>query len=267
MKDLTLSLVQMRSILGRPDTNFKSMIDRIRNIASGGTDIICFPEASLTGYTSDRPELFSMPASDERVERIRRAAADHEVAVVFGFLEHSGLGYHVTQAVADSEGGLDFYRKTHLGRGERTSFIPGEKIRAFHTLKAEIGVQLCWESHFPEISCKLRKEGAELILIPYASPIGGPRRKDIWMRYIPARAADNCLFVAAVNAVGNGENSTFSGGGSIVFDPKGRMLGESFSEDEDVLTVNLFSKNKDALGSDADMGNIDYFIYRREELY
>jgi predicted amidohydrolase len=266
MKDLELSLVQMRSILGEPDLNLGNMVRRIESLASG-SDIICFPEACLTGYTSKGPERFSIPVSDERIERIRDAAADNGVTVVFGFLETSGTELHVTQAVADNDRNLHLYRKTHLGRDERGPFTPGNEIRPFSTPKAKVGMQLCWESHFPEISCKLRKGGAELILISYASPMSGSRRRNIWMNHVPARAADNCVFVGVVNSVGDSGGGSVFGGGSMVVDPKGKVIGEYFGTDENVLTVSLSSKDKDSLGSDEDMGKIDYFLYRREDLY
>ncbi|MDR1405002.1 MAG: hypothetical protein LBJ20_05505 [Candidatus Methanoplasma sp.] len=255
----------MDSAVGHPDINFRSIAEKIELLPH--TDIICFPEACLTGYTSETPDRFSIHASDERIGKIVHAARDNNVTVVFGFIEHCGNEYHITQAVADSLGRLGLYRKTHLGRDERVSFTPGNEIRVFDTPKAKIGIQLCWESHFPEMSSKLRKSGAELILIPYGSPIGGPRRKNIWMKHMPARAADNCVFMGAVNAVGQGRGGTVFGGGSAVLDPKGDLVGEYFGADENVLTVRLLSEVKDIIGSDENMGNIDYFMYRREDLY
>lgn len=252
--------------MGEPDVNLEKMIGHIRTLSSG-SDIICFPEASLTGYTSAGPERFSLKLSDCRIKDLEKAAVDNDVTIVFGLLEQSDTGNHITQVIIDEDGVLNTYRKTHLGRGERTSITQGEVIMPFRTPKATVGMQICWESHFPEITCKLRKGGAELILISYASPLGGQRRRDVWMKHLPARASDNGVFVGAVNSVGdNGKGSVF-GGGSIVFDPKGNVLGEYFGPDEIVLTINLSSKVKDALGPDDDMGNIDYHIYRREDLY
>ncbi|MDR3074551.1 MAG: hypothetical protein LBU30_00760, partial [Candidatus Methanoplasma sp.] len=231
------------------------------------SDVICFPEACLTGYTSETPERFAIPLSDDRVERIAQSAEENGVTAIFGFVEHCDGEYHITQAVADGLGHLGLYRKTHLGRGERIFFTPGDDIKVFGTPKVKIGIQLCWESHFPQISSRLRRDGAELILIPYGSPMSGLRRRDVWMKHIPARAADNCVFAGAVNAVGRGLGGTVFGGGSLVLNPKGDVIGEYFGADEHVLTVRLRSEDKDALGSDEDMGKIDYFRYRREEIY
>lgn len=265
MKDLTLSLVQFGPVLGNTTDNCQRMIEFIES--SSGSDIICFPEASLTGYTSKAPERFSIGSSDNNIVRIRDAAKEFNKTVVFGFLEQCGDKLYITQAIIDDHGGMNLYRKTHLGRDERLSFEPGSEIVPFKTSKATIGMQLCWESHFPEITGKLRKNGAEVILMSYASPHGGSRRRDLWMRHVPARAADNCVFVGVVNTVGNNGEGTVFGGGTIVFDPKGRIIGEYFGDDEHALTVKLSSADKNILGSDDDMGNIDYFRYRRDDIY
>lgn len=265
MKDLTLSLIQFDPVLGRSNENCQRVIEHIRG--SSDSDIICFPEASLTGYTSNTPERFSISSSDDNILKIQNVAKELDLTVVFGFLERNGGEHHITQAIVDNEGVMNLYRKTHLGRSERGSFTPGNTITSFETSNAKVGLQLCWESHFPEISGRLRKDGAEVILISYASPLGGSRRKDIWMRHVPARAADNCVFVGVVNAIGDNGEGTVFGGGSIVFDPKGKVIGENFSENERRLTVKLSSADKDVLGTDENMGSIDYFRYRREDLY
>lgn len=266
MRDTRVSLVQMRSVVGRIDENLEKILDRVNDL-SGKTDIICFPEASLTGYTSEEPRQHSVRSDDPRIKRISEEAVRSKATIIFGFLEDAGDKFFITQAVAGPEGNIDLYRKTHLGRNERNSFSAGDVISAFYTPAAKIGIQICWESHFPGISCKLRKEGAEIFLISYASPLGGERRRDIWMKHLPARAADNCVFVAAVNAIGDNGKNVNMGGGSIAFDPKGRVIDEYFGNDEHVLTVDMPSKHKDALGSDDNMGSIDYFRYRREDLY
>ncbi len=265
MKDIRLSLVQMGSVVGDTDGNLQRMIQKINELS--GSDIICFPEACLTGYTSDDPGPHSISSDDERIKILCKNAKISDITIIFGFIERDGEDLFITHAVADGTGKIGFYRKTHLGRGERSAFRPGDVISAFDSPLSRIGIQLCWESHFPDITCKLRKEGAEIVLISYASPLGGDRRRDIWMRHLPARAADNCVFVGAVNGVGDNGKGVRLGGGCIAIDPKGKVIGEYFGDDEHVLTVDLLSKHKDALGTDDNMGSIDYFMYRRDDLY
>jgi len=265
MKDLILSLAQMRSVVGDKQGNF----DRIRDIAEKvkGSDIICFPEACLTGYDSNDPKRSCISLDDEHIEKISDLSIDLKMNIVFGFMEIQGDHLFITQAVSDKKGKLSFYRKSHLGRKERKNFSPGDDIPVFKLPEATIGVHLCWESHFPDISTKLRKEGAEIILISYASPLTPARRRETWMKHLPARAYDNGVFVGAVNQVGDNGKGVAFGGGIMAFDPKGNIIAEQFGDEDSAVTIKLSSSMKSILGSEDDSGSIDYFAYRREDLY
>ena len=266
MKDVVLSLVQMHSAVGDTDGNLKN-IELLTEEVKGRSDIICFPEACLTGYETADPEQFCISLDDDRISAVSDISRECGANIIFGFMERNGQDMHITQAVSDTSGRIGIYRKTHLGIRERKKFIPGNEIPVFKLPEASVGVQLCWESHFPGISAKMRKGGADIILISYASPLRPDIRKETWMKHLPARAYDNGVFVGAVNAVGdNGRGITF-GGGAMAFDPKGNVIAENFSEKDLVVTVELQSSFRSRLGSDEDMRNIDYFRYRRDELY
>lgn len=266
MKDIILSLAQMRSAVGNLQGNF----DRIRHLTESvkdNSDIICFPEACLTGYETRDPEPFCISLEDAAISDMSRLSKECGINIVFGFIERNGGSLHVTQALSDISGKMHIYRKTHLGRQERKRFVPGDTIPTFELPEATLGIQLCWESHFPGISAKMREKGADITLISYASPLSPSNRREIWMKHLPARAYDNGIFVAAVNATGDNGNGMVFGGGIMVFDPKGNVICEHFGKDDFVATVKLSSSLRNSLGSDDEMGRTDYFIYRRNDLY
>ncbi|MDR2698949.1 MAG: hypothetical protein LBB30_04670 [Candidatus Methanoplasma sp.] len=266
MKDIVLSLAQMRSVAGDVRGNFERMrllAESVRHCS----DIICFPEACLTGYETNDPEPFCISTGDACISDVSGLSKEYGLNIVFGFMEKHGSDLHISQALSDRSGEIRIYRKTHLGRKERKKFIPGNSVPVFELPEGRVGVQLCWESHFPDISTKMRKEGAELILISYASPLPPIRRRDTWMRHLPARAYDNGIFIGAVNAIGDNGAGVVFGGGIMAFDPKGSNIAEHFGREDHVVTVKLRSALIDRLGTDEDMGNTDYFLYRREDLY
>jgi len=266
MKDIVLSMAQTRSVAGDIQSNFERMKTLIKNVQRD-SDMICFPEASLTGYETGDPGPFCISVEDAFISEISVLSEEYGINIIFGFMERHGANMHITQAISDAKGSIHIYRKTHLGRKEREKFVPGNEIPVFKLPSATIGIQLCWESHFPDISTRMRRDGVEIILMPYASPRPPDHRRDIWMKHLPARAYDNGIFIGAVNAVGeNGRGINF-GGGIMVFDPKGNIIAEHFGRDDNVITVSLPSSARSILGPDDKMGNTDYFIYRRDDLY
>jgi predicted amidohydrolase len=253
---ISLSLVQMGSIIGDPESNCRKIIDII---GSSDSDIICFPEASLTGYTSIGLEKYALRRDDPLIGMICGASSEKRIVTVFGFIEKEGEKTMVTQAVTEN-GNVSFYRKTHLGHSEKKVFTPGDTIEPILTGKGNIGIELCWESHFPEISALLALKGAKIILMPFASPLNAKKRVRIWKKYLPARAYDNRVFVAACNLV-DGER----GGGAMVIDKEGNILKENTEQCENILSVDIDLSC--GYGSVNTMHGRDFLASRRPELY
>lgn len=267
LKALKLAIVQMRSLQGDTNANLKKMMMFIERAAEEKTDIICFPEMSLTGYSSEYGPESVLSDDDALVHAVKDASSAKNMIVIFGFIEKNGEGLpYLTQLTVCPDGASMKYRKTHLGTREDGRFTAGNLIDVFETEKCSIGVALCWEAHMPDVFTTLRKKGAELIIVPHASNLGGGRRKETWMRYLPARAWDNDVYIAACNSIEADEGTLPSGGGSMVLDRKGNVIFENFNGTEcmDIVDLEGFDR-KD--GPPDNMCNIDYFERRRPDIY
>lgn len=253
-------MVQIEPAMGDVRNNVERMLDFV----DGGHDVICFPELSLTGYSSKDSPGHAIDVNDESIKTLRVVACENNTVIVFGFPERSASGLHITQAVATPDGRLELYRKTHLGRFEKEHFVPGNKFICTQTENVSIGLQLCWESHIPDISTTLRHMGAELILNPHASFKNPSERVGLWKKYLPARAYDNRLFFAACDAINEGK-----GGGILVLDSKGDVVGEHSSSDEFALDCTLDPEllKRASPGDRNTMNGMDFFLRRRPELY
>lgn len=265
MKDLRLAMVQMSSVVGNIDDNFERMLKYIDMAAEKGADIICFPEASLTGYSTSFTESDTLRSDCSYIETIGDLAHSKNMVIVFGFMERAALLTYMTQAVVCRNGTM-LYRKTHLGSREERCFTRGDEISVITSNSAVIGVHLCWESHIPDISTVLRGKGAELILIPHASNLASLKRKETWIKYLVARAYDNSVYVAACNAIGDNSRGSIFGGGILVLDRKGNIISEDFEGKESVVFIDLKAySHTDEEGNF--MGDVRYFKKRRPELY
>lgn len=240
MQDITIALVQMESRFGQVQDNLAKIERFTRAAAREGAEIICFPELCIHGYQRERAQELAEPVPGESSRLISSLARETGVTILAGLAEKSscGLPYN-THLAASPSGALQKYRKTHLGRSEMPYFTPGEEFLVSPHSRAQFGLQVCWEMHFPEISAILSLQGAEIIFAPHASPVIAGDRREIWLRYLPARAYDNAVFVAACNLVGQGgEDQSFSGG-ALVIDPKGRLIAEAFNNREELLIARL----------------------------
>lgn len=263
MKDIRLTLVQMNSRAGDPEGNLERMAEFVED--NSDSDIICFPEMCLSGYTTDDPGRFALTPDDSFVLKVHELAENSGTAIVFGYLEIDGDSVCMRQEIADGSGTAKYYRKSHLGAMESKVFKAGDDLPVFDIKGVKTGLQLCIESHIQDISASLRSKGAELILMPFANGITGERRRSSWYTYLPARASDNGLFVACCSAIGdNGYGAQF-GGGTIALDPKGNTIAEYYGTDPHSITLEIGGK----LPRDGPetMSNISYYDRRRPELY
>jgi N-carbamoylputrescine amidase len=176
-------------------------------------DVVLFPELYLTGYAPHHPErLGATPVPGPLSLSLQRMADDTRMMLLVGLaeLDPSGRRY-ASQLVVRPGLPLDRYRKVHLAPPEQGLFTPAESFSVFEHGAWRFGIQLCYDSHFPELSTCMALGGAEVLFMPHASPRGTSREKyRSWCRHLTARAYDNALFVVACNQAGdNGAGLTF----------------------------------------------------------
>lgn len=113
---------------------------------------------------------------------------------------------------------LGIHDKIHLYMGERNSVQPGKEARAWSTWLGRIGMEICFDSCYTDVSRRLAADGARLIAMPnFDPPTAHGTLHQLHAALLPFRAVEN--HVAFVRADANGL--------SQVIGPDGRILGQS----------------------------------------
>lgn len=271
MEDLTVALVQMQSSVGQMNQNLQKIAQYTAQAKNQHADIICFPEMSITGYDLQYSALYAESLQDDSAKTLCELAQHYQLTIIAGMAERAPAGKpYITQLTATKDGKLAAYCKTHLGHYEQRNFQAGNLLQVAHTEHAVIGTALCWEMHFPEIATTMALEGCEIIFAPHASPEAAGDRKALWMRYMPARAYDNNLYVVVCNQVGDNGHGLIFGGGLLVLDPKGNILLEDFSQKETMRLLKLEAQYINRLRSNTErttMRDTFFLKSRRPALY
>lgn len=113
-----------------------------------------------------------------------------------------------------------------MGPTETERFQASQELGLFDFKGWRLGLQLCYDAHFPELSTLLALQGAQILLFPHASPRDekSGQKKSRWLRYLPARAYDNTVFLLTCNLAGeNGQGLDFAGV-ALILGPKGETL-------------------------------------------
>ncbi len=267
MKDLRIAVVVCNARVGETRQNLDKVITFVKKARNAAADIVCFPELNITGYSNHEDILgVAQPIPGPISEALSNMAVSHGLLILAGMAEKGYDGrIYATHMVAMPDGKLGTYRKSHIAPPEKKIYSPGNIIPIFSFKESTFGIQLCYDTHFPELSTKMAVKGAEILFLPHASPRGLAIEKHrSWMRHLTARAFDNSVFVVACNQTGyNGKGLTFPGN-AVILDPAGNIIGQSLSSRETMIHVDL----KAEIFNDIRSKRMHFFLpNRRPELY
>jgi predicted amidohydrolase len=217
---------------GDKEENLRVSLDYIREAGQKRVHLICFPEFQM-GYESGS-ELQRLEEMAESVRngkfilelrRTAKASNIHVIATIYekGNSKNTSRVYDTAVLISNDGTIISVYRKVHLydalGVKESLKFIAGNNItEPNRTSIGVVGMMICYDIRFPEMSRILAVQGAELLVTPSAW-FQGIMKEDHWTTLVKARSIENGLYTVAPNQVGK----TFSGR-SLVVDPFGAAI-------------------------------------------
>ncbi|MEU5864360.1 MULTISPECIES: nitrilase family protein [unclassified Nonomuraea] len=262
----------------RPDDksyNLARIEHYVREATAAEVRILAFPEMCLLGYWHlrrhpvDRLRELAEPLAGPSISVVRQLAADHGMAIGAGFLEIDEQGrLFNSYAVCMPDGNVHCHRKLHAFEHEAIS--SGDSYTVFDTpWGVRVGVLICWDNNLVENVRASALLGASILLAPHQtggtdsrSPHGmrpipaqlwhdrrrapeaieaelrGPSGRGWLMRWLPARAHDNGLFILFSNGIGQDDDEIRTGN-AMVIDPYGRILGETWKAGDDMVIADL----------------------------
>ena len=256
-KKVNVGLVQM-SCTANPQQNLAKAIEKVREAAAKGAQIICLQELFTSLYFCDVEDYenfkLAEPVPGPSTESLSAVAKELGVVVIASLFEKRANGiYHNTTAVLDADGQyLGKYRKMHIPDDpayyEKFYFTPGDLgYKVFKTKFATLGVLICWDQWYPEAARITSLMGAEILFYPTA--IGWATSQDnqtndeqynAWQTIQRSHAVANGVHVVSVNRVGLEQNGAMKfWGGSFVANPFGKLLHVSSHDKEEVNVVEV----------------------------
>jgi N-carbamoylputrescine amidase len=242
MNDLRVAAVVMRSVLGKVEDNLNRMKTWVDKAASEKAGLVCFPELNLTGYTvRKRIRSVAEPIPGPLSQEVVKMARESGMVILAGLVERDQEGrIFACQLVASPEGLQGAYRKCHLSPFEQSLYSAGDAVPVFDVKGNTFGIQLCYDTHFPELSTLLALKGVNILFCPHASPRGTSEQKQqSWLRHLTARAYDNGVFVVACNQTGDNEGGLEFPGLALILNPSAEVIGGYVGGDEAILFADL----------------------------
>jgi len=240
---IKVALAQMSCKREDKIENIRKMEANVIKAKKQSADLVIFPELSLTGYVV-RDQIYELAETipGQSTKIMESIAKKTNMHIVFGMPELSektkATIYNVAVFVGP-EGFIGKYRKiylpTHSVFEEKRYFRPGYQATVLNTRLGKVGLIICYDIFFPEVSRLTRLEGAQLIVCISASPAV---RRTFFEALTVARAIENTAFLAYVNLVGVEDGLQFWGGSRLI-GPNGKILVQAKYDEEDLVTCEV----------------------------
>lgn len=241
-----VALAQMMSEVSEVEKNLEKMIFLVERAKEEDADLVVFPEMCLTGYMvldgRDFENFFRQAErlSGPSVSRVSEECKKRKIHAVFGMPLRSetvsGIVFN-SAVLVDSHGFAQAYHKTHLPTGRMGNVVYNEALYAqagdsFPLMETEIGrigLEVCHDVNFPEVTRIYAVKGAEVVINISAGPSDGRISFETLM---PARAFENACYFIYVNIGGDMKGLRFFGA-SRVLNPIGLEVVKCADEKED----------------------------------
>jgi len=236
-KKLNLHLIQWRIVPGDVEGNLAKAEDLILSASPRGRDLILLPELFSSGFYYTALEEMA-DRYESVVNWMSRIAARFEAGIAGSVPVRRPGGVANNMVLVDRDGGIAAsYDKAHLFyvADEDLHFIPGREIVVGRWLGLDVGLAVCFDLRFPEMTRRLCDDGAQIVLVSAQWPRA---RVDHFRDFTRVRAMENQMFVVSCNSCGDDGKGLVLGGGSTVVGPSGEVKGVLGGE-EGVLSVSV----------------------------
>jgi len=229
---ITAAAIQFNVKQGDVDANLFYVREALARVAGEGGNLAVLPEMWSTGFAYRNLNELAL-RTKVILDELLELSARHKLVIVGSMPEPNGDKVFNTVFLVDNGTLAGVYRKIHLFSllGEDQAFSGGDSWLLADTTIGKIGVIICYDLRFPELSRRLALEGAQVLCIPAQWP---KPRQEHWRTLIRARAMENQLFVVSCNACGLIGKLDFFGM-SMIINPKGDVMVESDEGESEIL--------------------------------
>ena len=276
MNNLRAASVQFQHVPGDKEANLSTIRSFVAKAFLEKVDLLVFPEMCLTGYwhvrnlSRDEIDALAEPVpTGPSTDALLLLASEHEMTIGAGLIERGLDGkFYNTYVVAMPSGRTVSHRKLHTFISEHMD--SGDDYTVFDLPDGtKAGILICYDCNLGENVRATALQGAEVLLAPHQtggcdtpSPrcmgaidldlwerrsedtaaieteFKGPKGREWLMKWLPARAHDNGIFLIFSNGVGRDDDEVRTGN-AMILDPYGDVLVETWRAGDDMVVADL----------------------------
>ena len=247
MEKIKIAAIQMPTVTAKME-NVRTVKTYLEKIKDENPDFVILPEMFCCPYQTENFPIYAEKEGGPVWQQLSGYAKQYGIYLIGGSMPEKDAEGNVynTSYIFDREGKqIGKHRKVHLFdidvKGGQTfkesdTLTAGDSDTVFDTEFGKIGVMLCFDIRFPELSRMMVNDGARIVFVPAAfNMTTGPAHWELSFR---TRALDNQIYMVGCAPARDVSAGYISWGHSIVTDPWGRVTG-MLDENEGILLAEL----------------------------
>lgn len=247
MEKIKIAAIQMPTVADKME-NVRTVKTYLEKIKDENPDFVILPEMFCCPYQTENFPIYAEKEGGPVWQQLSGYAKQYGIYLIGGSMPEKDAEGNVynTSYIFDREGKqIGKHRKVHLFdidvKGGQTfkesdTLTAGDSDTVFDTEFGKIGVMLCFDIRFPELSRMMVNDGAKVIFVPAAfNMTTGPAHWELSFR---TRALDNQIYMVGCAPARDVSAGYISWGHSIVTDPWGRVI-DMLDEKKGILLAEL----------------------------
>lgn len=247
MEKIKIAAIQMSTVADKME-NVRTVKAYLEKIKDENPDCVILPEMFCCPYQTENFPIYAEKEGGPVWQQLSGYAKQYGIYLIGGSMPEKDAEGNVynTSYIFDREGKqIGKHRKVHLFdidiKGGQTfkesdTLTAGDSDTVFDTEFGKIGVMLCFDIRFPELSRMMVNDGAKVIFVPAAfNMTTGPAHWELSFR---TRALDNQIYMVGCAPARDVSAGYISWGHSIVTDPWGRVI-DMLDEKKGILLAEL----------------------------
>ncbi len=279
MNNLRAGSVQFQHVPGDKETNLATVRSFVAKAVTEKVDLLVFPEMCITGYwhvrnlSREEIDALAEPVPEGPSTNVLLSlASEYGISIGAGLIERGKDGkLYNTYVVAMPDGRTVSHRKLHTFISEHMD--SGSDYTVFDLPDGtKVGILICYDCNLGENVRATALLGAEVLLAPHQtggcdtpsprcmgaidrdlwerraedaaaveSEFKGPKGREWLLKWLPARAHDNGIFLVFSNGVGLDDDEVRTGN-AMILDPYGDILAETWKAGDDMVVADLDPK-------------------------
>lgn len=232
---MKICVAQTKSEKGNIKSNIENHLGWIELAVAEKSDLIIFPELSLTGYEPELAKELATDQNDSRLDKFQKISDSNKITIGIGLPTKSDSGILISMVIFEPNQERKIYSKQKLHLDELRYFIQGNGQIILTIKNKKVAPAICYESLQSEHSEKANRLGAEIYLASVAKSQNGIEKA---FTHYPKIAKKFSMPVLMSNSVGFCDNF-LSVGQSAVWNNKGELLEKLGSDKEGLLIFEM----------------------------